>query len=73
MTYFMVALFFWNSRLMDRPPVQPGKTYWVEVEKTRLVVRAVRPAALPGWWLCHGVDTGDPVMIPEDKLQPAAE
>ena len=58
---------------MEKQPIQSGEAYWVELEKTRFQVRAVRPAALSGWWLCEGVSTGDPLVIPEDKLQPAED
>ena len=58
---------------MEKQPIQPGKTYWVEVERTRFKVRTIRASALRGWWFCEGEDAGDPLMIPEDKLEPAAD
>lgn len=59
--------------LMDKQPIQPGNTYSVEMENSRFRVRAVRPAALRGWWLCEGEDSGEPLMVPEDKLMPAPD
>jgi hypothetical protein len=62
-----------SGRMMSEERITAGKTYWVHVDKTKFKVRAVRPAAIPGWWHCEGEDARDPVVIPEDKLLPAEE
>ena len=52
----------------EKKAIRPGETYWVVVDEVRFKVRAVRPSALPGWWLCETERMGDPVMVPEKHL-----
>jgi hypothetical protein len=50
--------------------IQQGTMYCVALgQYHRFKVRAVRPAALPGWWWCEGDKTGDPIVLPEDALE----
>lgn len=56
--------------MTSNQPIKAGETYWVKVEKARFKVRAIRPSAVKGWWYCEGESAGDPLVIPEDKLEP---
>lgn len=49
-------------------PITSGQTYWVTLDNVRFKVKAIRPAALDGWWLCEGEATGDPLMAPTNVL-----
>jgi hypothetical protein len=48
--------------------IESGKLCWVDVDGVRFQVLTIRPAALEGWWLCEGLDTGDPIVLPVHVL-----
>lgn len=54
----------------EKEPIKVGEVYWVQADKARFKVRTLRPTTIPGWWHCEGVDTGDPLVIPEEKMEP---
>ena len=58
---------------MTKERIKAGKIYWVKVEKAKFKVRAIRPAIIKGWWHCEGENTGDPLVIPEEKLESVEE
>ena len=62
-----------DHQIMSREPIEPGKSYWIDIEIARFKVRAIRPAVIGGWWHCEGEESGDAVVIPEDKLLPIEE
>jgi hypothetical protein len=49
-------------------PIVSGQLYWVQVDTVRFQVKAVRAAALAGWWHCEGVTNGDALVVPEGVL-----
>jgi hypothetical protein len=70
-SWFSLAAIFIDSsmpvELISR--IQPGKTYFVTMDRHRLTVRAIRPSAIAGWWLCEGGKIGELVMLPEGVLE----
>jgi hypothetical protein len=51
--------------------IEPGKTYWVTLDKVRFKVKAIRPSAANGWWYCETEKEGNTVVIPESAMVPA--
>ena len=48
--------------------VQIGKIYWVELDGTRLRVRAVEKSpSIPQWWKCMA-PMGTEIMVPESAF-----
>ncbi len=59
-----------SPTIASAPRIQPGTTYRVALgQYHRFKVRAVRPAALHGWWWCEGHENGDPIVLPEGVLE----
>jgi hypothetical protein len=59
---------FLFSGLDPMKPVEPEKTYWLQVDSHRFKVRTVRPSAIKGWWFCDGLEYGDRMVVPEESL-----
>ena len=52
--------------MSERPPIEPGKTYWVRYAGQKFKVEAVRPArAVPGWWFCVSRPSREQAIFPE--------
>lgn len=67
------SFFLRSASMTSKEPIKAGETYWVKVEKAKFKVRAIRPSVIKGWWHCEGEETGDPLVIPEDKLKPVED
>jgi hypothetical protein len=48
--------------------IEPGKVYWIIMDKARFQVRALRPSVLTGWWHCETVTDGSPIVVPQAAL-----
>lgn len=62
----MVA-FFVGMIMSSKAPIEPGKKYWATIDDVRFRVKANKPAAVPGWWLCE-TDDGDRIMMQPEHL-----
>lgn len=51
--------------------IETGKSYWVTLDTARFKVKAIRPAALKGWWFCETEKDLDRIIVPESALTPA--
>jgi hypothetical protein len=53
--------------------IEPGKVYWVTLDKVRFQVLAIQASAIKDWWHCETVEAGNPVVIRESDMMPAAD